>query len=73
MIRLLPLGEFDRNLLLFLKDKLELKFKDDVAILKNIVVPRECYNPIRRQYNSTCILRKLEPLWLTLAVTEVDL
>ncbi len=73
MIRILPLGEVNREYLEFLKVKLRPKFGEEVGILKGIELPPYCYNPFRKQYNSTCILRRLEPVWLTLAVTEVDL
>jgi len=72
MIKIQPIGDVDRKVLNFLKDKLSDLF-GDVKVLHAIAVPGECYNSVRNQYNSTCILKRLKPIRVTLGVTEVDL
>ncbi len=36
-------------------------------------VSLKCYNPYRKQYNSTCLLRALPPIRVTLGVTGKDI
>ena len=76
MIHIQPVGVIDRELLIKLSKELERKFSritGGVIIKKQIDLPWECYNPLRRQFNSTCILRRLEPKWITLGITDVDI
>ncbi len=75
MIYLQPLGSY-LNLIETLAIELEKKFYSIVGNVK-IMPLREldkyCYNPFRKQYNSTCLLFKLEKRWITLGITEVDI
>ncbi len=71
-IRIQPLGEVDEDLLNLLENELSKRF-GDVIILKPIEMPIRCYNPIRAQYNSTCILKKLNAKRITLGVSEEDI
>ncbi len=72
MIRIQPIGKVDRDVLEFLKSRLSNVF-GSVEFLSSMDIPNECYNIVRNQYNSTCILKRLEPIRVTLGVTEVDL
>ncbi len=76
MIYIQPIGSVEKELLDFLTEKLEKKFwkiAGDVKILKEIDLPFICYNSVRKQFNSTCILRLLEPRWITLGITNADI
>lgn len=72
MIRIRPLGSVNSEILYFLKNGLSQVF-GAAKILSEIKLPKDCYNSLRDQYNSTCILRRLEPIWITLGVTDVDM
>ena len=71
-IEIQPLGDVDEKLLKLLENELSRRF-GEVTILKAIEMPIECYNPIRGQYNSTCILKKLNAKRITLGVSEEDI
>ncbi len=75
MIRIIPLGYVAAELVASLAEKLEDRFDfvGGVAVLNAVELPWQCYNSLRHQYNSTCILRHLESRWITLGVTEVDM
>ncbi len=75
MIHILHYG-IDSKLLEFLASTLEEKFyrvAGGVEISGEFRVPEECYNPLRGQFNSTCILFRLERRWITLAVVDFDI
>ena len=68
-----PVGEVDKNVLEFLRERLSETFGSCV-ILRPLDIPKDAYNPIRGQFNSTVILRILpEVCDVVLGVTEVDL
>jgi|Deesub1362A_J573_1020465.scaffolds.fasta_scaffold00615_24 archaemetzincin len=71
-IRLRPVGDVNQEVIEFLRSELQKRF-GKVQVLKPIELSRECYSQDREQYNSTCLLRKLEPFFVTLGVTEVDI
>ncbi|AAB90906.1 MULTISPECIES: archaemetzincin [Archaeoglobus] len=48
-------------------------FNAEVFVLPASDVSLKCYNASRRQYNSTCILRMLPPIKVTLGVTGKDI
>lgn len=76
MLRIQPIDRINIKLLKQLKSDLEEKFPeiiDNISILRPISLAHECFNQLRGQYNSTCLLRKIEPNWITLAVTDRDL
>ncbi len=76
MIYIQPIGNVKKELLNFLAEKLKTKFwkiAGDVKILKEIDLPFSCFNSLRKQFNSTCILCSLEPRWITLGVIDADL
>ncbi|MBS7614173.1 archaemetzincin family Zn-dependent metalloprotease [Candidatus Bathyarchaeota archaeon] len=59
-ISVLPIGEIEENVLKTLQDRLIKVFSGSTCkILPNLAVPRESYNIVRRQYNSTLILHKI--------------
>ena len=67
-----PVGDVDENVLKFLEEKL--KILGDCKILEKVEIPKESYNSLRGQYNSTTILRSLPKICdVVLGVTEVDL
>lgn len=75
MIRILiqPLGEVDEDLIFNLEKGLSEVFKARVTILPGINPDLACFNTARKQFNSTCLLRKLAPVRITLGVIEHDL
>ncbi|MEM0332454.1 MAG: archemetzincin, partial [Archaeoglobaceae archaeon] len=75
MIYLQPLGSYP-NLIETLALELEKKFYSiagNVKIMPLRELDKYCYNPFRKQYNSTCLLFRLEKRWITLGITEVDI
>ncbi len=70
-VRIQPIGEVDIRVLAVLKDKLR-KFGETI-ILPVKEIDERCFNRRRRQYNSTCLLSGLEPVFMTLGVTEYDI
>lgn len=56
-----------------LKNCLKEVFKTEVFVLPASEASLRCYNPSRRQYNSTCLLRTLPPIRVTLGVTGKDI
>ncbi len=56
-----------------LKNRLKEVFKADVFVLPALEASLRCYNPSRRQYNSTCLLRTLPSTRVTLGVTGKDI
>ncbi len=68
-----PIGKVDPELINWLEASLPKVFNAHVEILKAIRIAQTCYHPGRGQYNSTCLLRKLKPVRVTLGVTEVDI
>jgi archaemetzincin len=72
MIRIRPVGHVNEEILFFLRDELSEMF-GSAKVLPQIEIPKNCYNSYRGQYNSTCILRKLDAKWITLGVIEEDI
>ncbi len=67
-----PVGEVDKNVLEFLKEKL--KVFGECEVLKPMEIPKTAYNPLRGQYNSTVILKLLPTTCdVVLGVTDVDI
>jgi len=59
-IVLLPIGEVEEGLLTFLRNRIKEELNVSVSISKDTLpIPRNAYNPFRRQYLSTIILRKV--------------
>ena len=76
MIYLQPIGFVNGELLVMLSKELERKFSKitgGVSILEQLNLPQQCYNPQRKQFNSTCILMLMEPRWITLGITSEDI
>ena len=68
-----PLGKVDPELVRWLKVRLPEILDARVVVLRALPLDRRCYVPERGQYNSTCLLRTLRPVRVTLGVTEVDI
>lgn len=75
MIRIQPIGPLEYRILELLKRELSERFfwLGDVLITEQIEAPRSCYNVVRQQFNSTCLLYWLKNEWITLGVTSYDL
>ena len=76
MIYLQPIGFVNGELLVKLSKELERKFSKitgGVTVLEPLDLPWQCYNPQRRQFNSTCILKLMEPRWITLGIISEDI
>ncbi|MCD6494393.1 MAG: archaemetzincin family Zn-dependent metalloprotease [Archaeoglobaceae archaeon] len=72
MITIQPLGFVNSSVLKFLEKTLSKVF-GKVKMLNPIEIPKECYNKLRRQYFSTCILFRLPSNNITLGITEHDM
>ena len=73
MVCLKPLGLVDPLVLEFLQKKLS-KIFGECSVLLPGKIPIEAYNPMRRQYNSTVILRSLSSECdIVLGITDVDI
>ncbi|MET1124056.1 MAG: archaemetzincin family Zn-dependent metalloprotease [Archaeoglobaceae archaeon] len=72
VIHLRPIGEVESFLLESLRDAMEEKFGKAV-VLQKMEPPLRCYNPLRRQFNSTCLLAHLDRRRVTLGVTGFDI
>ncbi|MFQ6070529.1 MAG: archaemetzincin family Zn-dependent metalloprotease [Candidatus Aminicenantales bacterium] len=78
-IFLLPVGNIEKAILDFLKSRLKEEFRCEVEIEQSWPLPQDAYNPERRQYLSSSILRSvrgretLEKGDKVLAVCDVDL
>ncbi|MBS7656441.1 archaemetzincin family Zn-dependent metalloprotease [Candidatus Bathyarchaeota archaeon] len=58
-ISVLPMGEVEENVLKTLQCRLVKVFSGSTCkIMPKFTVPKECYNIVRQQYNSTLILRE---------------
>lgn len=75
MMRILiqPLREIDADLIFNLEKGLSEIFKSRITILPSMNPELACFNTARKQFNSTCLLRKIEPVRITLGVIEHDL
>ena len=71
-INLQPIGFVNRGVLYFLRDRLAEVFGES-EILKPMEINRLCFDPSRRKYISTCLLKSYPVLEITLFVTEHDL
>jgi archaemetzincin len=71
-INLQPIGYVNRGILNFLKDKLAEIF-GEAEILRPVEINRRCFDPSRRKYISTCLLRSYPVFEITLFITEHDL
>jgi len=78
IISLLPVGPVDRALLEPLAEGLTQRLRVACSIQPDGLEPEFAFNPLRRQYHSTEILKKIlsratSETWKVLAVTEMDL
>ena len=71
-ISLQPIGYVNRQILYFLREKLEEIF-GDAKILKPVEINRFCFDASRRKYISTCLLKSYPAHNTTLLITEQDL
>ncbi len=70
---IVKVGDVDSEVLKFLKLKLKELF-GNCEVLGKMEIPVESYDPLRGQYNSTVILKRLPAVCdVVLGVTEVDL
>lgn len=67
MIALVPVGDIEQSLFLFLKESLETTFKRDVVIESALRVPYSAYNPARDQYYAPPVIRLISD-----CMTEYD-
>jgi len=75
-IYILPLGKQEKKVIVYLKNNLSKIFSLEVEVLENREIPLYSYNPRRKQYNSTLILKELlkdKFKGYTLAICDVDL
>uniref|UniRef100_A0A7C3MC02 Archaemetzincin n=1 Tax=Archaeoglobus fulgidus TaxID=2234 RepID=A0A7C3MC02_ARCFL len=63
----------NRYTVMILQKKLPEVFEAEVLVLSPMDIGLKCYNPLRGQYNSTCLIRRLPLLKITLGVTGKDL
>jgi archaemetzincin len=78
IISLMPVGQVDRALLEPLAEGLARCLRVACAIQPESLEPKFAFNPLRRQYHSTEILKKIlqrpaSEAWKVLGVTEMDL
>jgi len=78
IISLLPIGRVERSLLEPLAEGLTQKLRVTCSIQPDRLDAEFAYNPLRRQYHSTEILRKIlqsppSASWKVLGVTDMDL
>jgi archaemetzincin len=78
IISLMPVGQVDHALLEPLAEGLTRRLRVACAIQPVILEPEFAFNPLRRQYHSTEILKKIlrrpaSEAWKVLGVTEMDL
>ena len=78
VISLVPVGRVDRALLEPLAEGLTQRLRTACSIQPDGLEPEFAFNPLRRQYHSTEILRKIlhkQPSadWKVIGVTEMDL
>ena len=78
IISLMPVGTVDHSLLEPLAESLTRHLRVACSIQPSVIEPEFAYNPLRRQYHSTEILKKIIQLppsktWKVLGVAEVDL
>jgi archaemetzincin len=78
IISLMPVGQVDRALLEPLAQDLTRRLHVACSIQPNGVEAEFAFNPLRRQYHSSEILKKILPvptngIWKVLGVTEMDL
>jgi len=62
LLSIVPLGSIPKGVMDFLKDGLSHRFGLDVEVIKEEAIPQYAFNPKRRQYHSTKILRELKGL-----------
>jgi archaemetzincin len=77
-IALLPVGNVPYDILGLIRECLQHSFNKALEILKPIPVPQQAFNPTRRQYHSSTILKLIQKTLGSryeriLAVTDVDL
>jgi len=77
-IALLPLGAFSQEHLTLLREEFARSFGKPVDFLRPIEIPDQAYNPTRKQYHSTTILKIIHRTLggryeRILALTRVDL
>jgi archaemetzincin len=68
-----PIGDLEEDLIFSLERGLADRFNAQISILAPTTLDMSCFNPMRYQFNSTCLLRKLKPVWITLGVTDRDI
>ena len=78
IISLMPIGAVDRALLEPLAEALTRRLRVACSIQPGALEPDFAFNPLRRQYHSTEILKKIlgrptSEAWKVLGVTEIDL
>jgi len=78
IISLMPVGRVDRALLEPLAEGLTQRLRVACSIQPDGLESEFAFNPLRRQYHSTEILKKIlqrppSPTWKVLGVTEMDL
>jgi archaemetzincin len=78
IISLLPIGRVDHTLLDPLAEGLTRRLRVACSIQPDHLEPEFAFNPLRRQYHSTEILKKIlqkpaSDAWKVLGVTEIDL
>ncbi len=78
LIRLLPVGDFDRRLVERFRAPLDREFAGPCEVLNPPLDPEFAYHPERQQYHSTEILAALQArltseTWRLLAFCDVDL
>jgi archaemetzincin len=76
LICLLPIGRIESRVLKAISSSLKEVFSCRVKQLQGLPLPKDAYNPGRKQYYSTLILKRLirsSPCDRVLAITDVDL
>jgi len=68
-----PIGDLNEDLIFALERGLTEIFNAQISILAPKNLTMSCFNPMRDQFNSTCLLRNLKPVWITLGVTDRDI
>jgi archaemetzincin len=77
-IALLPVGNVPFDILGLVRESLNKSFDKPLEILRPVPVPQQAFNPTRRQYHSSTILKLIQKTMggrfeRILAVTDVDL
>ena len=67
------IGDLEEDLIFALEEGLSESFNARISILAPIPPDISCFNPLRNQFNSTCLLRKLKPVKVTLGIIDRDI